>query len=314
MNQIRSIIILRIRQVYRYLDEIGFGIIAVALFILTGVIFNALKTILAINAVNVLFFVTALLFWVELRRKDIHFLKSIFQSPLDFTYFKLSENLLIVFPFILFHVYFRNWWIIAGMFTISGIMALLPIHRLQPQQMERKRELSFLPLSLFEFKFYIEKRKFAFTLLFIVMCLGAIHISLWILGAFILCMMPVDIFTPQEPNEMINYESNFLAKKIVRNAVFILGILTLPTLLTIITDPSVILILSYGILANLVALTLAISKKYASYFGVNPQNSATTSTAILTIIMLLPGGILITLGASIYYYLKAENNMKHLYA
>ena len=302
------------RQVYRYLDEIGFGMIALALFILTGIIFSALQTILSLEADNVLFVVAVLLLWIELKRKDIHFLKTIFQSSSDFILFKIFENLLIVFPFFLFQLYFGNGWIIAGILVIGVAMAFLPIHRLQSQQTDKKRELSFIPLTLFEFKFYIEQRKIAFAFLFIIMCLGALHVSLWILGAFILCMIPVDVFTPQEPNEMITYESNFLAKKIVRNTAFVLSILALPTFISIIANPSNILIMTYGILAILVALTLAINKKYSGYYGVNPQNTSSTSTAILTLLMLLPGGILITASACIYFYFKAKNNMKFLYA
>lgn len=314
LNQIKSLLLLRSKQCYRYLKEIGFGVIIVALFILTGVIATALQKVLATPATGAIILSLVLLVSIEIKREDTHFLKSIFGSKQQLIKYKIIENVLIIFPVLIFQGIFFRWDIILCIIVICGGIAFIPLNLLKSQSKERKRSIPFIPLSLFEIKFYVEKKLWTFVFVWILLFLGGLHISLWVLGMFVLCTFPIDIYTPTESREMVNYTPHFVFNKIKEGLRFFLLFATLPTLIILVFTDINIFILVYGVSALILSLILSISKKYVSYYGVNESIPSTTSTMILVFIMLAPGGILITLSACIYYYIQAENHMKRIYA
>ena len=255
-----------------------------------------------------------LLISIEVKREDTFFLKSILASKQHLIRYKFIENVLITFPILIFQGIFLRWDIILYIIIICGLITLLPFHLLRPQSKERKRSIPFIPLSLFEIKFYVEKKFWTFVLVWILLLLGGLHISLWVLGMFILCTFPIDIYTPTESREMVNYTPNFVLKKIKEGISFFLLFAVPSTLITLVFTDTNILVVVYGISALVLSVILSISKKYTSYYGVVESIPSTTSTMILVFIMLAPGGILITLSACIYYYFQAENHMKRIYA
>ncbi len=314
LKQTQALLFLRANQCYRYLKEIGFGIILVALFVLTGFIFQALQAVLETPTIWAPVFAAFVLIIIEIRRKDSFFLKSIFDQEIDLMRFKFIENVLITFPILIFQSVFLNWQVIILILIVCGVMTVLPFHLIKTQENERKKDFKFLPLSIFEIKFYLEKKYWSILFIWMLLFLGAWHISLWIVGIVFLCVMPVEIYAPLESREMLSYTPNFVFQKIWRSAGFFMLAALPPSILILILNPAYALVLSYGIVALLLSLTLAISKKYVSYYGVNKSVPTTTSTVILTFIMLAPGGILITLSACIYYYIQAEKHMKNNYA
>lgn len=314
MKQINSLLLLRTKQGYRYLNEIGFGIILLALFILTGIILSALQNILTAPAIGALFIVIILLLSVEIKREDGAFLTSIFDSKTEVFRYKFIENIMIASPVIIFQGFFLRWYIIIYTIAICGLITLLSFYLSRPKQKERKTSLSRIPLSLFEIKFYFEKNMWFIGFSWLLLSLGAFHISLWILGIFLLCTIPLDIYTPLESREMVAYRPYYIWHKMSKGIGFFLLFILLPSLITLLFSVENYLILIYGILALILSTTLAICKKYASYYGVNKKVHATTSTMILVFLMLAPGGILITFSACIYYYFRAEKHMKKIYA
>jgi len=314
LKQIKSLLLLRSNQCYRYLNEIGFGIIIVAIFILTGVLFNALQRILTTPNTGAILLSIVLLLAIEVKRQDTVFLKSIFETKQALIRYKFIENVLIVVPILIFQSIFLQSDIIIYIISICGFFAYIPFHLLKSQAKERKRSLDFIPLSLFEIKFHFEKKIWSMTIVWVLILLGGFHISLWVLGMFALCMVPIEIFTPIESREMLNYKPLFVLKKIKDSVLFFLLFAILPTIVTYIFIQTNILVLMYGIIAMLLSIILSISKKYATYYGVTEFASSSTSTMILIFLMLPPGGILITFSACIYYYFKAEKHMKNNYA
>lgn len=314
MKQIKSLLLLRSNQCYRYLDEIGFGFILVAIFLLTGLILSALQNILSIPAIGAILLSFALLIYIEIKRGDSFFLKSIFESRQSLITYKFIENILIALPIIIFQSVFLKWDIIAYIVLICGIVPLLPFHLINSKEKERKRELNIIPLQLFEIKFYFEKQFWTVVFFGLLLLMGCVHISLWIVGILVICMLPGEIYMPLESREMLKYTPHFVAKKIKSAAFFFLLLITIPTITTYIFNTADILILLYGVIAMLLSLTLCISKKYVAFYGVTESVPSTTSTIILILLMLAPGGILITLSACIYYYIKAEKHMKNTYA
>lgn len=314
MKQIISLLSLRAKQAYRYLHEIGFGIIAIAIFILTGIILSALQSILLMPASGAVLMALVLLLSIELKRKDTYFLKSIFQTDFKLFQFKFIENIFISLPIILFQGIFQQWSIILFIIGISGIVAILSFYLTHSKKDGSKISLQKIPLSLFEVRFYFEQKLWSILLIWILLCLGGFHISLWILGIIFLSALSIDIFTLLEPGEMVQYQHQFVFHKILRNVGFFLFSIAGPTLITLLLNPSSILIIIYGLAAISLSIVLSISKKYVSFYGVLENASSTKTATIIITLMLIPGGILITLAACFYYYFKAEKHMQNIYA
>ena len=314
MKQYKALLVLRLKQGYRYLSEIGFVLIAVMLFVLTGTFFSLLQNILTSPALGSVPLSIIILVIIEMKRKDNIFLKSIFEAKQKFVKYKFIENLIVVSPILIFQLIFKRLDLVAMIIVICVLIAIISFYLVKSNEIEQKKSLKSIPLSLFEIKFYFEKNKWSLVFLWILLMLGGFHFSLWILGVLFLCMLPVEIYTPQESREMLNFEISFVGKKISKAAAFFMFYTLIPTLVTFIFSQVSILIILYGIIALLLSIILAISKKYVSYFGVSDYQPSPTSTVILILLMLAPGGILITLTACIYYYLQAENHMKKLYA
>lgn len=305
---------MRAKQSYRYLDGIGFLLISFAIFILAGFLLSTLQTILQAPKEGAFVLVALLLFTIEIKRKDLYFLKSIFATKNQLLLYKFAENLFIICPILLFQTYFGHLQMVASLIAVNALLSLLFLGLKWQQDSSNKSSFKWIPLHLFEVKFYIEKQPWSFALIWVLLALGSVHISLWILGIFFLIMMPIDIYKQQEPREMINYSKHFVLKKIIRCIKFFLLFISIPTLITLVFLSGNILIPIYGVIALLLAIILAISKKYNTYYGVNEYNNSTTATMILTFLMVAPGGILITITAAGYYYLKAEKHMKNQYA
>ena len=314
MKQANSLLLLRLKQGYRFLRETGFLLIAIALFILTGFILSALNNIMMVPARATLIVIPLVLLGIEFKRKDTFFLKSIFDDTKALYLYKFLENLCIVMPLLVFQAIFLRWAIVASIIGVTAIVSTAFLFIKLSRRENRKRSLEFIPLSLFEVRFYIEKRLWSMCFVFLLLCLGAFHISLWILGMVLLCTLPLDIFTHMEPREMMHYQPHFVLEKLRINIGFFLMIILLPAVLTLYFSTSFYVVVIYSIIALILCIALAIGKKYSAYFGVQPKVPSSTSTMILVFLMLAPGGILITLTACIYYYFKAEKHMKHTYA
>jgi hypothetical protein len=314
VNQIITLLLLRAKQGYRFLHEIGFGFILFALFILTGFIFSALQNILTAPPIGALFLIIILLLGIETKRGDRFFLTSIFDTKMELIRYKFIENIMIALPIIVFQGIFQRWDIILDTMAICSLIAFLSLYINKPKQKERKTSLTRIPLSLFEIKFYFERRMSFFIIAWLLLCLGGFHISLWILGIFIFCTITLDIYTPSESREMVVYQPHFIRHKLSKGVGFFLLFIAIPSIITLLFSTEHYLVLIYGTIALILSTTLAICKKYASYYGVNQKIHATTSTMILVLLMLAPGGILITFSACIYYYFQAEKHMKNIYA
>lgn len=281
---------------------------------MTGVIFSALQNILSTSSLGAILLSFMILSSIEIKRKDTFFLKSIFDSRQKLIVYKLIENLIIVLPIIVFQSILFNLDIVVYIIGICAIFPFIPFHLISSKENERKRELNIIPLQLFEVKFYFERQILTVTFFWLLLLLGSIHISLWIIGILFICMLPGDIYSTLESREMLKYTPYFVGKKIKNAMVFFLLFIAIPTIITYIFNPSDILILLYGIIAMLLSLILCISKKYVSYYGVTKSVPSSVSTLILILAMLAPGIIIITFLACIYYYIKAENHMKKTYA
>lgn len=78
------------------------------------------------------------------------------------------------------------------------------------------------------------------------------------------------------------------------------------SLSSIYTHPQNYLIVLYTIICIFSALVLNIVLKYASYTPIYHASGISNISGILTLIMLIPGGVLITIGYSIWKYIIAE--------
>ncbi|MDF1697786.1 MAG: hypothetical protein P1U56_18205 [Saprospiraceae bacterium] len=314
IDQYKTLLLFRCKQVYRYLDEIGFGFILLALIITSGLILNTLDTLLQFTAYGAIELAWMILLMVEYRRNDKYFLQSIFNSKREVINYKAIENVFILFPILLFQGILLRWDIIFYLLITCIGISFFSAYIVRAQPKERKFNLQFIPLTLFEIKFFMEKYVLYFIFIFVLLALGTLHISVWLLGLFLLIGLPIEIYKPLEPREMLRYTKDFVRTKIIRGTVFFLGFISVPTLAVLLFHPNYYLLIIYGTVAMVLSTCLSISKKYTTYYGVTESIGSTYSSIVLILLLVIPGGILITLAACIYYYVKAENHMKNYYA
>ncbi|MBL0098987.1 MAG: hypothetical protein IPP49_02180 [Saprospiraceae bacterium] len=92
------------------------------------------------------------------------------------------------------------------------------------------------------------------------------------------------------------------------------GIIAIPFLLGTIFHGEMTALLLYGVLCLYAAIALNIALKYHQYTPLYPNGRSQNISGILTMLMLLPGGVIITFSYAIWKYFSAEQNLKSLYA
>jgi uncharacterized membrane protein YqgA involved in biofilm formation len=122
----------------------------------------------------------------------------------------------------------------------------------------------------------------------------------------------MEMFSPLEPIEMINWKPRFVLYKILDYFKVSLPILFVSSLLTYFRSDLSFLVFFYGISVILTAIALAISNKYSEYYGLTHKISSTLPMTIIAFFMFIPGFIIVTVGYTILKYNKAESQMKHI--
>ena len=310
----KYILSLRLKQVFRYIENIGFGYLLFALVIVSGILLQLLEKLLELPSLYSIALGGLIIISIELYRNDIHFLKSTLPTQVSYFIFKVLENILIISPILIFQLLYRNWFSAFMLLITSALLGLLYIPYRMNKSSEHKLDLAFIPISSFEIKFYAEKHFIILLLINLLLLTGTFHISLYILGMFLLLGIPIEIYKSSEPKEMVHYTNYFVFKKIVQSLMIAFLFISIPSILVLIVQPGYWMIITYSYIALSASIYLSISKKYHLFYGVNDISYSSNTNLILIYILLLPGGIFITLVAAFYFYLKAENHMKNLYA
>lgn len=234
MNQkIIYILRLRAKQFYRMLQDIGWILLAVFVFIAFGWFFSIGASMMKTPSwygVPALF--SSLLF-IDNFRKDKAFLVSIFQDKKSLWIHYLTEYFLMSLPVLLFQSFFQNWLVLFLLIVVVLLVSIIALYLKRSETTFSKMSLAFIPIRFFEFKFFVESFWFAFLLLWLVGLCGIFHYAFLLVFLFIVAFTLPSMLVYFEPREMIKYHHLFMWKKVVNFALPILVYIALPTVFTL---------------------------------------------------------------------------------
>jgi len=114
--------------------------------------------------------------------------------------------------------------------------------------------------------------------------------------------------------EMLNWESGFLEKKFKSNLIFTLPFVLLFGIIALVFHPEMKYITLYIFCCFIIVLWLSINFKYAKYNPFFPELPTSHIMGMMTLLIVFPGGILITLGYGIWQYFGARRNLRGLFS
>jgi hypothetical protein len=255
-----------------------------------------------------------LLIFLDYARPDKSFLSSIFQSYLSLVSYLWVEYVLILVPIIFYQCWIGNIFVGFGLVLVALLVASLsPLHR-RSEFTHIKQTLKWIPIHNFELRFFAEKLG-VMTYVFIILgFLSFIHIGVFVVWIVLFCLTMPEVFRWHESREMVHYRANFVWKKVQSYMLTVGKLVLLPSLIVMILFPEMWYFSIYLIFCLFTTIFLTLSFKYAMFTTVFDSSAASNVVLLLLLLMLIPGGAFITLIYAIIQYVKAEKNMKLLYA
>jgi hypothetical protein len=314
MQKTFALLKLRLSQGYRMLDSVGWLLVFIFLFTIIGVGLQFLQTLVNLQAFMSLVLSFLLLIFLDYARPDKSFLSSIFQSYLSLVSYLWVEYVLILLPIIFYQYWIGNYFVGFGLVLVAILVAALsPLH-LRSEFTHVKRMIKWIPIHNFEIRFFAEKLG-VLTFVFIILgFLSFIHIGVFVVWIVLFCLTMPEVFRWHESREMVHYRANFVWKKVQSYMLTVVKLVLIPSLIVMILFPEMWYFSIYLIICLFTTIFLSISFKYAMFTTVFDSSAASNVVLLLLLLMFLPGGVLITLIYAIIQYIKAEKNMKLLYA
>lgn len=313
INKIIALLRLRLWQIWRTLRSVGWGLLTIFLLISIGFVFPFLHSVLNFPHLVTIPATLFLMVIFDFYRKDKLFLRSVFKDHISLSCYFSIEYIILTLPVWLYQ-FFNHPLTGCSILMISILTGFLSPVQIAREQTTSKKTIKFAPLTYFELKFFIERNSLIWFLFWAAGFSSIIHIGFYITWVFILLMTLPEIFRYYESRDMLHWKNGFVFDKI-KKYTFIFMLIILPqSLSSIYTHPQNYLIVLYTIICIFSALVLNIVLKYASYTPIYHASGISNISGILTLIMLIPGGVLITIGYSIWKYIIAEKNIRLLYA
>jgi hypothetical protein len=308
-----SLLLLRLYQSWRMLRSVGWGLLAVFLVISIGISFPLVNNILKASYRLSIPGTMVVIILLDLYRKDKSFLKAVFHDKNTLTAYLGIEYTIIAMPVWLYQM-FDHFFIGIIIIILCFMVAWLSGYIRPPERTTQKKSLHFIPLSYFELKFFIERNPYGWLLFWLMGVSAVVHIGLYIFWMIILLMSIPELFRYYESRDMLHWKRGFVFEKIKKYSIIFFMIALVPSITAVGFHPEMYMVVIYLNLCLISALVLNIAMKYAGYTPVFHAASISNITGMLTLIMLFPGGVIITIGYSIWKYMGAEKNLKTLYA
>ena len=307
---IKSIILIRIKQIYRAINDIGLGRF-VFLIVFFGILVFVMLGSLQYSQTS--YYIVGgficMIFLIQLNRQDKTFLKTHFDKY-RFVYF--AEYILLASPIILCLIYYHNW--LQSLFLLIALLFLINLDF-------KKKHLSFnskiqrlIPENCFEWKGGIRKTLFVIIILWIVgmgtsFFIGSVPVIIFILGIITLGFYSID-----EPLQMIlSFEmgTNQFLKHKIKTQLHLFTVLSFPLILSFLIfhyEYWYIPVIEYVVLI-FIQIYLILTK-YAFYIPNQKSSPSQIFVSIGVFSMFLPFLIPLVWILSIYFYLKSKKNLK----
>ena len=313
-HKLISLLTLRVRQFLRLLKTVGWGLGLVFLFVCIGIFFPALNSILSFDSIYSVIFSGIILFSMDYIRKDKLFLMSIFPNRRHTQLYVMIEYLILTLPIIIFQGLIGQY---AHVFLIISTCILISIisPSIKPANTgTSKMTLSIIKVKYFEYKFYAESGGVFWIIMWLLGFVSSFHIGFYIFWIFVILMVLPEMFRPYESREMLHWRQDFLQDKVLSYIYIFLLFVGLQSLTSLIFHFDMIWIILYCIICLMTAIFMNISIKYAGYTPIYSSGFGQNTSGLLTMLMILPGGLIITIAYSMIKYFRAKSNMQSLYA
>ena len=312
-NKFIFLLRLRLYQILRTLQSVGWGLLSIFLIISVGIFFPLLNNILKASHWWSVPGSMTIIIILDLYRKDKLFLHTIFRDHKTLLVYLVVEYTLVTMP-----IWFYHWFndLKTSFIVLMSCwpMAWLSRYFTNREHTSTKKTLKFIPISLFELKFFIERNPISWSLFWLTGVTSMIHIGIYIFWMFILLMSIPEMFRYYESRDMLHWKNGFVFDKIRKYTIVFFLLTSVHTLTAFFFHHDMYLVVLYLNLCLFSAIILSIVMKYAGYSPIFHAGAVSNINGILTLIMLFPGGVIITLGYSIWKYFEAEKNLKTLYA
>lgn len=313
-SKILQLLSLRLLQSKRILDSVGYLLLIVFCLVIVGIFASALSNLLLINRWWAIIAFLVMYFSIERYRSDKSFLRSIFIGQCRLGFFLGLEYLLLTTPLIVAQLILGNWMVVLaliGSALLGGFTSTYLKHEIKSGV---KTELSQIPLDYFEFKFVVESAPYTSLCIWLFGLLSYLHIGLYLIWILLLIMLLQTFFLFQESRDMLHWHPNFLMTKFKKYIGITSLVTLLPTIMTLVFHSDSMLIIFYALFCLFTGLFMTLVFKYASYTPLRPMSQVSSIASVFIILMIIPGGAIITLVYAIFKYYKAEKNLKSLYA
>ncbi len=313
-NQIISLIILRIRQVGRISKTVGWGLGLIFLFVCTGIFFPALDRVLSGEAWYSILFCAIGVILLDYHRKDKLFLMSVFSKRNHHLCFLTIEYVLLLLPVIIFQLCMSQFIVATLLILVCFIVSIIsPLIR-SKEGTSVKSTLNVIHLKYFEFKFFIETSVYFWILFWFLGFISYLHIGFYIFWIFIILMILPEIFRYYETRDMVHWKEKFVIKKVLSYTGLFLLIVALPSVIALIFHEDMFGVILYCIFCLMTSIFMNISIKYSGITPLHTSGYGQNTSGLLTMLMIIPGGVLIVFAFGMFKYFKAEANVNLLYA
>lgn len=305
----------RFIQINRVVKDTGYLLVAIVAILALSFISQGLVFIVECAPEIYFTFALVLLLFLHYQRKDTLFLESLFENSTQIFLLYFLEYLLVQFPFLLLFIIASSWMKIACIFMSAALIAFTGryIRKGSPSK-NKKVSFGFVPLSLFELKFFLERNYSLFYFLILLIGLICLHFAFYFIFIFFYSLYLAEGFKYVENRAMLKWRNRFVAFKLLKNTIAVQVLLVPALLLAVLNNADLILWYLLAYFVALLNLWMFITYKYRHYSPDRVMIGSSNALALFIILNFLPGMFIISLIFSIVNYVKAEKNMNQYYA
>ncbi|MDG1296362.1 MAG: hypothetical protein P8P48_04430, partial [Saprospiraceae bacterium] len=231
MHNLLQLLKFRFLQTHRLFKDAGYLLVLVVAVLALSIIAKGIVFIVNSDLIVFTIGVLTLLVLVHYQRKDHVFLRTLFKSDIHIIGLYFSEYILLQVPLFILFIVTNQWNKVLVSILIALASALVGKYLLGDYQIkDNKRSIRFIPLQLFEMKFFFERRLLILIVLTVLVLASYFHFAFFFVFVFLFSLCLPGIFNSVEDRSMINWSKNFVAKKMLSN-ILAVQVFLLPALL-----------------------------------------------------------------------------------
>ena len=315
MNNIVALLRFRLIQSNRLLKDAGYLMVVIVAFLTLSVISQGFVFILECPSEVYGIAAYVLLILLHNQRKDTVFLESLFQHKYEIILLYCLEYLLVQLPFVILFISTGSWIKLAVAVLSSGLVSLsAKASTALFSSSNRKSSIRFIPLSVFELKFFLERNVLLIFILVALLGLTAYHFGFFFVLILLFSITIMGVFVPVEERSMVNWSKYFVAKKLLKYTLAVQVLLLPAFCLALFSRPDLWIWFAWAYGMALLNLWMFITYKYSRYAPDRVEIGSSNALVIFVLLNFLPGTFIVSLIYTIINYVKAERNLIAYYA